>query len=51
MAKPTSSRRTFGASGTGQMNAVFPVTPQSGAAIPAAVASNAEGYTSVATRL
>ncbi len=41
----------FGASGTGQMNVVFPVTPQSGAAIPAAVASNAEGYTSVATRL
>ena len=41
----------FGASGTGQMNVVFPVTPQSGAAIPAAVASNADGYTSVATRL
>lgn len=29
----------FGASGTGQVNAVFPVTPQSGAAVPAAVAS------------
>jgi len=29
----------FGASGTGQINAVFPVTPQSGAALPAAVAS------------
>jgi len=41
----------FGASGTGQINAVFPVTPQSGAAIPAAVASSAEGYTSIATRL
>ncbi len=41
----------FGASGTGQINAVFPVTPQSGAAIPAPVASNAEGYTSIATRL
>jgi 3,4-dihydroxyphenylacetate 2,3-dioxygenase len=41
----------FGASGTGQINAIFPVTPQSGAAIPAAQASAAEGYTSVATRL
>jgi 3,4-dihydroxyphenylacetate 2,3-dioxygenase len=41
----------FGASGTGQINAVFPVTPQSGAAIPKAVASSADGYTSVATRL
>jgi len=29
----------FGASGTGQMNAVFPVTPQDGKAIPAALAS------------
>jgi 3,4-dihydroxyphenylacetate 2,3-dioxygenase len=41
----------FGASGTGQINAVFPVTPQDGRAIPPAVASSAEGYTSVATRL
>lgn len=41
----------FGASGTGQINAVFPVTPQDGAAIPAAVASSADGYTSIATRL
>jgi 3,4-dihydroxyphenylacetate 2,3-dioxygenase len=41
----------FGASGTGQINAVFPVTPQKGDAIPKAVASSAEGYTSVATRL
>jgi 3,4-dihydroxyphenylacetate 2,3-dioxygenase len=41
----------FGASGTGQINAVFPVTPQSGRAVPAPVASSAEGYTSVATRL
>jgi 3,4-dihydroxyphenylacetate 2,3-dioxygenase len=41
----------FGASGTGQINAVFPVTPQDGCAIPAAVASAADGYTSVATRL
>jgi 3,4-dihydroxyphenylacetate 2,3-dioxygenase len=41
----------FGASGTGQINVVFPVTPQNGGAIPKAVASSAEGYTSVATRL
>jgi 3,4-dihydroxyphenylacetate 2,3-dioxygenase len=41
----------FGASGTGQINAVFPVTPQRGDAIPKAVASRAEGYTSIATRL
>lgn len=41
----------FGASGTGQINAVFPVTPQEGRAIPRAVASRADGYTSVATRL
>lgn len=34
----------FGASGTGQLNAVFPVTPQSGAQIPAAQASAAIGY-------
>lgn len=41
----------FGASGTGQINAIFPITPQSGAAIPAAVASAAQGYTPVSTRL
>lgn len=41
----------FGASGTGQLNAVFPVTPQDGQAIPRAVASAADGYTAVATRL
>lgn len=41
----------FGASGTGQINAVFPVTPQDGRAIPKAVASAAEGYTTIATRL
>ena len=41
----------FGASGTGQINAVFPVTKQDGRAIPAAVASRADGYTSIATRL
>ena len=41
----------FGASGTGQINAVFPVTPQRGKAIPKAVASRADGYTAVATRL
>jgi 3,4-dihydroxyphenylacetate 2,3-dioxygenase len=34
----------FGASGTGQINAVLPVTPQSGRAIPAAMASSAAGY-------
>jgi 3,4-dihydroxyphenylacetate 2,3-dioxygenase len=41
----------FGASGTGQINAVFPVTPQDGKAVPKPVASRADGYTSVATRL
>ncbi len=41
----------FGASGTGQINAVFPITPQDGGAIPKAVASRADGYTSIATRL
>ena len=41
----------FGASGTGQLNAVFPVTPQTGRAIPKAVASAAEGYTAVSSRL
>lgn len=30
----------FGSSGTGQINAVFPVTPQDGSTIPAAQASN-----------
>jgi len=34
----------FGASGTGQLNAVFPVLPVQGRAIPAAQASSAEGY-------
>jgi 3,4-dihydroxyphenylacetate 2,3-dioxygenase len=38
----------FGASGTGQINALFPVTPQSGAAIPAAVASAGRGYVAAA---
>jgi 3,4-dihydroxyphenylacetate 2,3-dioxygenase len=41
----------FGASGTGQLNAVLPVTPQDGSAIPGCVASRADGYTSIATRL
>ena len=41
----------FGASGTGQINAVFPVTPQDGRAAPKPVASSADGYTAVATRL
>ena len=34
----------FGASGTGQINALFPVTAQDGSAIPAAQASVATGY-------
>ncbi|MEO6625250.1 MAG: 3,4-dihydroxyphenylacetate 2,3-dioxygenase [Burkholderiaceae bacterium] len=37
----------FGASGTGQINAVFPVTAQSGSTIPAAQASSASGYQAV----
>ena len=41
----------FGASGTGQINVVLPVTPQDGRAIPKPVASAAEGYTTIATRL
>ena len=41
----------FGASGTGQINAIFPVTQQDGRAIPAAQASAAEGYTAISTRL
>ncbi len=41
----------FGASGTGQINVVFPVTPQDGHAIPPAMASAAEGYTAISTRL
>ena len=40
----------FGASGTGQINAVLPVTPQDGGSIPAAQASSAEGF-QAATRL
>jgi len=34
----------FGASGTGQLNAVFPVLPVQGRTIPAAQASSATGY-------
>jgi 3,4-dihydroxyphenylacetate 2,3-dioxygenase len=41
----------FGASGTGQINALFPVTPQDGHAVPLAVASAAKGYTPVSARL
>jgi 3,4-dihydroxyphenylacetate 2,3-dioxygenase len=41
----------FGASGTGQINAVFPVTPVGGHAIPKAQASSAEGYTAISSRL
>jgi 3,4-dihydroxyphenylacetate 2,3-dioxygenase len=38
----------FGASGTGQINAVFPVTPQDGNVVPSAMASAAGGYQAVA---
>lgn len=41
----------FGASGTGQINALFPVTPVSGAQVPPPQASSAQGYTATATRL
>ncbi len=41
----------FGASGTGQINVLLPVTPQDGHAIPKPAASAADGYTSIATRL
>ncbi|WP_439112221.1 3,4-dihydroxyphenylacetate 2,3-dioxygenase [Hydrogenophaga sp.] len=41
----------FGASGTGQINAVFPVTPVTGKAIPNAQASAADGFSLVSTRL
>jgi 3,4-dihydroxyphenylacetate 2,3-dioxygenase len=34
----------FGASGTGQLNAVFPVTPVTGQAVPQPEASQAQGY-------
>ena len=34
----------FGASGTGQLNAVFPVTPQDGSRVPAAQARSAQNY-------
>jgi 3,4-dihydroxyphenylacetate 2,3-dioxygenase len=37
----------FGASGTGQINAVFPVTPQTGNTIPAPQASAAKGFQTV----
>jgi 3,4-dihydroxyphenylacetate 2,3-dioxygenase len=41
----------FGASGTGQINVLLPVTSQDGRAIPKAVASAAEGYAQITTRL
>jgi 3,4-dihydroxyphenylacetate 2,3-dioxygenase len=41
----------FGASGTGQINAVFPIRPNDGSQVPPAQASRADGYTSIATRL
>jgi 3,4-dihydroxyphenylacetate 2,3-dioxygenase len=37
----------FGASGTGQINIVFPVTPVTGRAIPAPQASSAQGFQAV----
>ena len=40
----------FGASGTGQINAVLPVTPQAGDCIPKPQASSAEGF-AIASRL
>ena len=41
----------FGSSGTGQINAVFPVSPQSGAAVPAPQASAETGFAPGASRL
>jgi 3,4-dihydroxyphenylacetate 2,3-dioxygenase len=41
----------FGASGTGQINAIFPVTPKGGNSIPKPQASSAEGYTAISSRL
>ena len=41
----------FGASGTGQVNALLPVTPQTGEAVPPATASAAEGFTALSTRI
>jgi 3,4-dihydroxyphenylacetate 2,3-dioxygenase len=41
----------FGASGTGQINAVFPLTPVTGQAIPKAQASLADGFSRVSSRL
>ncbi|MBS0301389.1 MAG: 3,4-dihydroxyphenylacetate 2,3-dioxygenase, partial [Proteobacteria bacterium] len=38
----------FAASGTGQINAVFPVTPQDGTAVPPPEASRAAGFKSSA---
>jgi 3,4-dihydroxyphenylacetate 2,3-dioxygenase len=37
----------FGASGTGQINAIFPVTAQDGHAVPGPVASVADGFQAV----
>jgi len=41
----------FGASGTGQINALFPITPQDGHAVPEPQASAAGGHGAIATRL
>lgn len=41
----------FAASGTGQINAIFPVTPQDGAEVPKPMASTAEGFSLLSSRL
>ena len=41
----------FGASGTGQLNGVFPVTPQDGSSIPAAQASAGAAAAAMGARL
>jgi 3,4-dihydroxyphenylacetate 2,3-dioxygenase len=41
----------FGSSGTGQVNAIFPVTPQDGSAVPAPVASRVREHNPTGARL
>jgi 3,4-dihydroxyphenylacetate 2,3-dioxygenase len=41
----------FGASGTGQVNVVLPVTPQTGEAVPEAQASASDRYSAISSRL
>lgn len=41
----------FGSSGTGQINAILPVSPQTGAAVPSPQASQSEGFAREASRL